>query len=76
MARTTLPPLQLESWRRYRNLTQAELAAKAGVVRRTIYTLEAEPSTNPHPKTMAKLAAALECEVSQLRESPWRNDHE
>lgn len=44
--------------RRRRNLTQVELAAKAGISEDTMNKLEGD-KTQPHPRTIRKVAAAL-----------------
>ena len=51
--------------RRGRNLTQTELAAAAGVSVDTINKLEGG-KTQPHPRTLRKVAAALGVEVEVL----------
>lgn len=62
-------PLKLELWRRYRNLTQIELAEKAGVTQRTISLLETKDQV-PIARTVQRLAKALECDPSELYFSP------
>ena len=55
----------LTGMRDRRNLTQGELADKASVAIHTI--LQAEKGrTKPHPSTIRKLAAALNCNAEDL----------
>ncbi len=51
--------------RRRRNLTQVELAAKAGISEDTMNKLEGN-RTQPHPSTIRKVAAALGAEEEYL----------
>jgi DNA-binding XRE family transcriptional regulator len=48
-----------------RNMTQRELAEKAGVALHTIVQAE-NGRTKPHPSTIRKLAVALQCPVEDL----------
>jgi transcriptional regulator with XRE-family HTH domain len=54
-------PVGLESWRRYRNMTQRELAERAGLAVTTINELETGKRT-PRPATLRRLASALQTE--------------
>ena len=58
--------LRLREWRRRRALSQAELAALAGVTKATIVALEQDGRRTPHPRTVRKLAAALGIEPTEL----------
>lgn len=49
-----------------RNLTQAELAAEAGLPTRTVGRVERGEVKNPNPDTLMKLALGLEVEVELL----------
>ena len=62
-------PLNIRAWRQYRALTQQELAARAGVARRTVVALEAGPQ-RARPATVRALAAALGVGPEQLRSEP------
>jgi DNA-binding XRE family transcriptional regulator len=55
----------LTDMRDRRNMTQGELADKAGVAIYTIVQAE-NGRTKPHPSTIRKLAAALNCDVEDL----------
>ncbi len=60
----------LEAWRRYRALTQRELASEAKVSRMTVIRAEAgEPVSLPHVRA---LAAALGITLEQLYHAPVR----
>ena len=62
-------PLRLRAWREYRALTQQELAARAGVARRTVVALEVGPQ-RARPATVRALAEALGVGPEQLRSAP------
>jgi transcriptional regulator with XRE-family HTH domain len=49
-------------------LTQAELAAQAGVSKFTVVRLEAGKGRHPHPSTRRKLAAALGVAIADVDE--------
>lgn len=66
---TDLPPLKLEHWRRYRGLSQRDLAKAAGVSQVTVHLLE-QTEQRAQPRTLRKLAKALECSPSELYFSP------
>lgn len=55
--------------RRVRGWNQEELAQRAGLRRRTVSSIETGRS-NPHPKTLLKLAQALGVEIAVLIEAP------
>ena len=57
----------LADMRYRRNLTQGELASKAGVAIYTIVQAE-KGRTKPHPSTISKLADALNCDHETLTE--------
>ena len=52
------------AWRRFRKLTQAELAAKMGVTQSAISQLE--QADNPRSHTLQLAAKALNCSLKQL----------
>lgn len=59
--------LRLREWRERRLLSQGELADKAGVGRATIARIETGAlKTDPHFRTIRKLAAALEVKPEEL----------
>ena len=58
--------LRLREWRRWRALSQAELAALAGVTKATVVALEKPNHRTPQPRTVRKLAAALGIEPHEL----------
>ena len=62
--------LRLRDWRRYRNLSQKDLARLAGVGNDTIVALERSGHREPWPRTLRKLADALEVEPHQLWKPP------
>lgn len=64
-----LPPIKLSLWRRYRGLSQRDLAARAGVTQATVHLLETTEQT-PRASTLQKLARALDCVPSELYFSP------
>lgn len=47
-------------------LTQEELSEKAGVPRQTISSLESGAQTNTTTATLSKIAAALECKITDI----------
>ena len=59
--------------RKKRRLTQAELAERAKVTRRTISRLERERDTNVKAATMESIAGALGVTVSAVfdTDAPW-----
>ncbi len=57
----------IAAWRKYKKLTQAELARRMGVTQAALSQLEKQGS-NPQAGTLQKVAAALEIEVNQLTE--------
>ena len=56
----------MRAWRRYKKLTQVEMARRMSVSR-PAYT-QMEQSENPHLATLEKAAAALEIDCAQLAE--------
>ena len=62
-------PLRLRQWREIRALTPQELAARAGVSRRTVVALETG-AHRPWPATGRALAAALGVRSEVLRATP------
>jgi transcriptional regulator with XRE-family HTH domain len=65
----TTTPLQLRAWREHRALSQQDLAAAAGVARRTITAIEGGENA-PRPSTVRKLAEALRTSPERLRRPP------
>ena len=66
-----MPRIDGEKLRRVRDerlLSQRELAEKAGLSPTTILKLEAGRVTDPHPRTVRKLAQALDVEARELLE--------
>ena len=59
---------KLREARDRRLLSQRELAEKAGLSPTTILKLEAERVAEPHPRTVRKLAQALEVDPAELVE--------
>ncbi|HFF9481086.1 TPA: helix-turn-helix domain-containing protein [Serratia marcescens] len=55
----------LAAWRIYRNLSQADVAAKLGVSQASVSQLEG--SKRPQAATLGKLAKIYSCKPSQLR---------
>ena len=55
----------LRAWREYFNLTQKELASRAGISQPAIARLE-KPDANPRIATLKKLAAAMDISIEQL----------
>ena len=55
----------IKAWREYFKLTQAELAAKAGMKQSSLARLE-KSTTSPRKATLAKLAEAMGIETEQL----------
>jgi len=58
--------LRLREIRRAKDMTQDQLAEKSGVGRTTIVQLETGEREDTTISTLMKLAAALECEPSDL----------
>jgi transcriptional regulator with XRE-family HTH domain len=66
-----MPRISGEKLRRVRDerlLSQRELAEKAGLSPTTILKLEADRVDDPHPRTVRKLAQALEVDPAELVE--------
>jgi transcriptional regulator with XRE-family HTH domain len=57
---------KLKRLRRGRALTQVELAEKAGVSQSTVAQIEGGDRPTPHPRTLGKLAEALEVSPADL----------
>jgi DNA-binding XRE family transcriptional regulator len=55
----------IKAWREYLKLTQAELAAKAGMKQSSLARLE-KSTTSPRKSTLTKLAKAMGIEIEQL----------
>jgi DNA-binding XRE family transcriptional regulator len=55
----------LAAWRIYRNLSQADVAAKLGVTQASVSQWES--SKRPQAATLAKLAEIYNCTTAQLR---------
>ena len=55
----------IKAWREYLNLTQAELATRAGMKQSALARLERN-ATNPRKSTLLKLAEAMGITVDQL----------
>lgn len=55
------------AWRKYLNMTQKELAAKAGMTQPAIAQIERADS-KPQKKTLAKIAMAMGLNVEQITE--------
>ncbi len=55
----------IKAWREYLKLTQAELAAKAGMKQSALARLESN-TTKPRKSTLLKLAEAMDITVDQL----------
>jgi transcriptional regulator with XRE-family HTH domain len=68
--------LFLREWRRYRALSQADLAQKTGVTEATISRLEQPGHPPPRPSTIRKLADALEIAPHELYAPPPTAQHE
>jgi transcriptional regulator with XRE-family HTH domain len=54
------------------DLSQAELAAAAGLSKPTVERLEHSRVANPGIRHLLALAAALDCELDDLIEDRWR----
>ena len=57
----------MAAWRKYRGLSQAQLAQQLGVTQGAIAQAE-KLGNKPHIETLRCWAEALDCEVAQLRE--------
>ena len=57
---------KLKRFRRGEGLTQAELAAASGVAQSTIAQIETESRKDPHPRTLKRLAEALDLQARDL----------
>jgi len=57
----------VKAWREYKGLTQAELAAKAGIKQPALTRME-KPDANPRKSSLIKLADAMGITVEQLIE--------
>lgn len=58
--------LCLKDKREEKRLTQEELAAKSGVTRQTICSIETDVNYNPTFNTLMKLSEALDCTIEEL----------
>jgi len=63
----TLPDVRLVEWRQRRRLSQAELAAKAGVAPSTVYKLE-KGLHRPQNRVVREIARVLQVEPDQIDE--------
>ncbi len=61
--------MRLKEWRRYRALTQRELALAAGLTQSTVALIEVGKQS-PRPTTMRKLATALKVQPEELFQNP------
>lgn len=68
--------IHLKEWRRKRFVSQSELAVKAGVSKLTVTRLESSRPTRPHPRTVRKLATALEVQPEQIYDFSSADDEE
>jgi transcriptional regulator with XRE-family HTH domain len=66
----------LREWRRYRAMSQADLAQRAGITEATISRLEQPGHSPPRPSTIRKLADALAIAPYELYAPPWTAEHE
>lgn len=57
----------IAAWRKYRGLTQEELAAKIGTSQPAMATMEKKGS-RPQKGTLAKLASALNVTIGQIKD--------
>lgn len=57
----------IKAWREYKNMTQEELAEKAGIKQPALARME-KPDAAPRRSSLLKLATALEITVEQLME--------
>ncbi len=64
-----IPLTNLVDWRRYRGLTQEQLAAKSELTRLTIYNLETG-KVQANPVTVGKVARGLGISIEQLLAGP------
>lgn len=64
---------KLAQIRRWRGLSQTELAASTGVPLTTIYKLEAGKTWNPRVRHLRNLAIALDIPFEDLLEDDWRD---
>jgi DNA-binding XRE family transcriptional regulator len=55
----------IRAWREYLNLTQEELAERAGLSQPALARIE-RPDTNPRRSTLKKLAEAMNLNIEQL----------
>ena len=62
--------LRLRDWRAYRALSQSDLAQLSGVTKATIVNLEKVNHRTPHPRTVRRLAKALEAQPHELYQDP------
>jgi transcriptional regulator with XRE-family HTH domain len=68
--------LYLREWRRYRAMSQADLAHQARVTEATISRLEQPDPSPARPSTVRKLAAALAVAPHALYAAPPDPQHE
>jgi transcriptional regulator with XRE-family HTH domain len=68
--------LFIREWRRFRAISQADLAQRAGVTEATISRLEQPGPPAARPSTIRKLAAALEIAPHALYAPPSSMQHE
>lgn len=62
--------LYLREWRQFRDLTQTELADRAGVRQQTVSDIECGYSERPHRVTLRALSVALRCKPADLLHQP------
>lgn len=64
---------KLRELRRAKGVKQYELAAKAGISQPFLHDLE-RGNRNAKPETLARIAAALDCTVAEIKEAPMNED--
>ena len=62
--------MKLLDWRKYRNLSQAELATNAGVSKTTVNRLENDPNHRVRGAQLKKIATALGIDIKDLDRDP------
>jgi len=65
-----MPDLRLKDWRVHRALSQSDLADRSGVTKATIVALEKPGHRLPHPRTVRRLAKALDVQPPELYRAP------
>lgn len=69
--RSTEAPRRLRLWRLSRNLSQAQLAERAGISKRSVERIENSDDGSVNLRHLVNLALALNCELLDIIDDDW-----